>query len=204
MGGNQTRGKPPCFPCEMYQKWLILSNPFAIQYSTVHAWCNKEVFCFDGYMLTVRKLLSGHMDKIPDLPFASCTVGPHGADRFSSLLTGTRQAWLCWALSSDLASRDSGYTHRLVIQQARCIRHREHGQGLEWKVSETAHLRWWFRPVQMYLLEKVPCLFQGLFLRHRATSPSGGCFLVCLEALLGPGGFGQLSNLWSWLWGRPL
>lgn len=65
-------------------------------------------------MLTVRKLLSGHMDKIPDLPFASCTVGPHGADRFSSLLTGTRQAELRWALSSDLASRDSGYTHWLV------------------------------------------------------------------------------------------
>lgn len=56
----------------------------------------------------------------------------------------------------------------------------------------------------MYLFEKVPCLFQGLFLRHRARSPSGGCCLVCLEALLGPWGFGQLSNLRSWLWGCPL
>ena len=38
-------------------------------------------------MLTVRKLLSGHMDKIPDPPFAACAVGPHGVDFFSSLLT---------------------------------------------------------------------------------------------------------------------
>ena len=55
--------------------------------------------------------------------------------------TGTHQAQLCWSLSSDLASCDSGFTHRVVIQQARFIHHQEHAQGLKWKVSEIAHLR---------------------------------------------------------------
>lgn len=59
-----------------------MSNPFAIQYDTVCVWCNMEIFrfvsvwVFYGYSLIFKKLFSGHLNEIPDLPFAYYAGGP--------------------------------------------------------------------------------------------------------------------------------